>query len=169
MNNFIGGIIMAKAKDFENLLCELNMENLDMIDFVDIRTNTCIFGYGGIETSVIGQTLSFRGIKPPQGAGTRIWNEDGTKVGEWSYTGSQISTLLKTIEEVEAVYNQLKNIEENRGGSSKFKDVSFDFTKYKKESVNVVKAAIEMVIDFYTNKDNFGVGERGWNCKGDNK
>ena len=29
------------------------MENLDMIDYVDMKTNTCIFGYGGIDVGVI--------------------------------------------------------------------------------------------------------------------
>ena len=113
-----------------------------MIDCVDMKSNTCIFGYGGIDVGVIGQTILFKGIKPPQGAGTRIWNNDGTKVGEWEYTGSQISVSFKTIDEIKTVCDCLKTIEENQDGLFKFKDITFDFTEYKQASMNVVKTAM---------------------------
>lgn len=116
-----------------------------MIDCVDMETNTCIFGYGGIDVGVIGTTILFKGIKPPQGAGTRIWNKDGTKVGEWEYTGSQISVLFNTMSEIETVCNCLKTIEENQDGLFKFKDITFDFTEYKQVSMNIVKTAMRDV------------------------
>ena len=114
-----------------------------MVDYVDIKTNTCFFGYGGIDIGVIDQTIIFKGIKPPQGAGTRIWNVDCTeKIGDWEYTGSKISVSFKTMDEIKTVCDCLKSVEENQGGSFKIKDVTFDFTKYKQESMNVVKCAI---------------------------
>ena len=116
-----------------------------MIECVNIDTNTCIFGYGGIDVGVIGQTIIFKGIKPPQGAGTRIWNNDRTKVGEWEYTGSQISVLFKTMDEIETVCDCLKSIEKNQGGSFKIKDVTFDFMKYEQASMNIVKTAMRDV------------------------
>ena len=117
-----------------------------MIDCVDMKTNTCIFGYGGINVGVISQTIIFKGIKPPQGAGTKIWNDDCTeKIGEWDYTGSTISILFKTMDEIKTVCDCLKNIEENQGGLFKFKDVTFDFMKYEQESMNIVKTAMRDV------------------------
>lgn len=116
-----------------------------MIDCVDIKTNACIFGYGGIDVGVIGQTIIFKGIKPPQGAGTRIWDRDGTKLGEWEYTGSQILVSFKTMGEIETVCDCLKTIEENQDGLFKFKDITFDFTEYKQVSMDIVKAAMRDV------------------------
>lgn len=117
-----------------------------MIDCVDMKTNTCIFGYGGIDVGVISQTIIFKGIKPPQGARTKIWNVGCTKkIGEWDYTGSTISISFKTMDEVKVVCDCLKNIEENQGGSFKFKDITFDFTEYKQASMDVVKSAMEYV------------------------
>lgn len=114
-----------------------------MVDYVDIKTNTCFFGYGGIDVGVIGQTIIFKGIKPPQGAGTKIWNDGCTeKIGDWEYTGSKISVSLKTMDEIETVCGCLKSVEENQGGSFKIKDVTFDFTKYEQASMNIVKSAI---------------------------
>lgn len=116
-----------------------------MVDCVNIKTSTCIFGYGGIDVGVIGQTIIFKGIKPPQGAGTRIWNNDGTKVGEWEYTGSQISVSFNTMDEIELVYKWLNDIEVASCGVCHFNGVTFDFMKYEQASMNVVKTAMRDV------------------------
>lgn len=114
-----------------------------MIDYVDNKTNTCIFGYGGIDISVMNRTLIFKGIKPPQGSGAQIWNYDCTeKIGDWEYTGSTISVSFNTLDEINFVCDNLKNIEDNQGGSLDFKNVIFDFNMYKQPSMDLVKTAM---------------------------
>lgn len=116
-----------------------------MINCVDVQHNTCIFGYGGVDIQVIGTVMICRGIRPPQGAGTRIYNKDGTKLGDWEHTGEKISITFITMKDIGIISEYLKNIEENQGGSFRFKDVKFDFKEYKQASMNVVKTAIEDV------------------------
>ena len=117
-----------------------------MIDCVDIKTNTCFFGYGGIDVGVIGQTIIFKGIKPPQGAGTKIWNNGCTeKIGDWEYTGSKISVSLKTMDEFELLYKWLNDIEVALCGVCHFDGVTFDFMKYEQASMDVVKSAMKYV------------------------
>lgn len=36
-----------------------------MIDYVNMETKTCLFGYGGIAVETCFQTLILKGIKPP--------------------------------------------------------------------------------------------------------
>lgn len=107
---------------------------------------TCIFGYGAIDVGVVDRTIIFKEIKPPKGAGTRIWNKDCTeKVGDWEYTGNELFLKLNTIEDVENVYEQLKKIEANRGGFVVFDCITLEFTEYKQESMNIVKSAVNQV------------------------
>jgi len=53
--------------------------------------------------------------------------------------------VFNSIEEVQTVYNLLKNVENNQGGSFKFKEVVFDFTEYKQASMDVIKDAMRVV------------------------
>lgn len=114
--------------------------------YVDMNNNICIFGYGAIDVGVVDRTIIFKEIKPPKGAGTRIWNTDCTeKVGDWEYTGNMISLRLNSIEYVEIVYDQLKRIETDGGGSITVNGVILDFTKYEQVSMSIVKTAISQV------------------------
>ena len=117
-----------------------------MIDYVNMETKTCFFGYGGIAVETYFQILILKGIKPPVGAGTQILKYDGTKVGDWEYTGSQLSVLFNTLDEVQEVCNILDDIENNKGGSFEFKGVVFDFTTYEQASVSILRESMEHVI-----------------------
>lgn len=116
-----------------------------MTDCVNIETKTCIFGYGGIDIGIDMQALVFMGIKPPVGAGTQIWEKDGTKIGNWEFTGSRLYVMFSTMDEVNAVCEHLNAIEAENGGSFVFKGVTFDFTAYMQESMEVVKSAMALV------------------------
>ena len=122
------------------------MEKTEFFDCVNMETKTCMFGYGGIDISVINQTIIFKGIKPPQGAGTRIWNESCTKkIGEWEYTGSKLSITFKSMDDVELMSKWLNDIELALCGTTYFNGVTLDFTKYEQASMNVVKTAMKDV------------------------
>lgn len=116
-----------------------------MIDCVNMETKTCFFGHGGIDVGISMQTIHFRGIRPPMGAGTLIREEDGTKVGDWEHTGGMLSVLFNTMDEAETVCDLLKKVEDNQSGSFEFKGVVFDFTVYKQASMEIVKNAINFV------------------------
>ena len=119
-----------------------------MTDCVDMKTNTCIFGYGGIDIGIINTTIVFKGITPFRIAGSRIWEYMDlvlTKVGDWEYTGSEIFVSFKTIDEIKALSEELNKIETNRYGCCKFNGITFNFKEYKQESMNVVKSAINHV------------------------
>ena len=116
-----------------------------MIDCVNMETKTCFFDHGGIDVGVSMQTIHFRGIRPPIGAGTLIREEDGTKVGDWEHTGSMLSVLFNTMDEAETVCDLLKKVEDNQSGSFEFKGVVFDFTVYKQASMEIVKNAMKFV------------------------
>lgn len=116
-----------------------------MIDYVNMETKTCLFGYGGIEISVCAQIIQFAGIKPPMGAGTRIREEDGTKIGDWEHTGSKLSVLFNTMDEAHTVCDLLQNVEDNQGGLFEYKGVIFDFTEYKQASMEIIKKAMRSV------------------------
>ena len=118
----------------------------NIIDCVNTETNTCIFGYGGIDVGVINQTIIFKGIKPPQGAGTKIWNDGCTeKIGDWGYTGSKLSITFKSMDDVELISKWLNDIELALCGTTYFNGITLDFTKYEQASMNVVKSAMKYV------------------------
>lgn len=116
-----------------------------MIEYVNMETKTCIFGYGAIRVKPILQYVEFYGIKPPMGAGTHILDENGNKIGDWEYTGSKLSILFNTMAEVREIRSLLSKIEDNQGGSFTFKGITFDFTAYEQASMNIVKSAMEHV------------------------
>lgn len=116
-----------------------------MTDCVNMETKTCIFGYGGIRVEAIMQYLQFKGIKPPMGAGTRILDDNGNKIGEWEYTGSKLHILFNTMTEIKTMCDLLIEIEKNKGGSFTFKGVTFDFWVYEQASMDIVKSAMEKV------------------------
>ena len=111
-------------------------------NYIARENKICIFGYGAIDIGVSSTFIIFHEIKPPQGAGTRIWNKDGTKVGNWEHTGKKITLHIESLSEVTMLVNLITAIEESRGNSFTFKGVTFDFTKYEQASINVVKTAI---------------------------
>lgn len=114
-----------------------------MNEFVDTRINNCRFGYGGIHLSSCMQILMFREIKPPIGAGNKLFDkENNIKIGDWEYTGNRLSIDFENIYEIESFYASLKKIEEDKGGVFKFKDITLDFTEYKQESLDVVKSVM---------------------------
>ena len=115
------------------------------MDCVNMETKTCIFGYGGIQVKTFLQMICFEGIKPPMGAGTRILDEEGNKIGNWEYTDSELTVLFNTMTEIKTVCDLLSEIEKNQGGSFTFKGITFDFTRYEQASMNIVKAAMENV------------------------
>jgi hypothetical protein len=116
-----------------------------MTDCVNMETKTCFFGYGGVHVSVVCQSLRLYGIKPPVGAGTHIYDENGNKIGDWEHTVNNLYVLFNTMNEVNHVCDLLKAIEDSQGGSFTFKGVTFDFVKYEQASMEVVKSAMEMV------------------------
>ncbi|MBQ3543481.1 MAG: hypothetical protein IJA34_00590 [Lachnospiraceae bacterium] len=115
-----------------------------MINCIDIKNKFCVFGYGGISVNTVGQRIIFKGIKPPVGAGTQLYDND-KKVGEWEYTGNEISILFNTIDEIKIICDCLNLVEKNQMGLFEFKDITFDFMEYKQVSMDIVRAAIEKV------------------------
>ena len=116
-----------------------------MTDCVNMETKTCFFGYGGIDVSLVGRMIAFKGIKPPLGAGTQIWNKDGNKIGDWEFTGHDLCILFNTIDEINDMFNALKEIEECKHGSFTIKDVTLNFVEYKQVSMDIVKQAMHYV------------------------
>lgn len=116
-----------------------------MTDCVNMETKTCIFGYGGIRVKSIMQYIYFKGIKPPMGAGTRILDDNGNKIGDWEYTGSELHILFNTMTEIKMVCDLLDEIEKNQGGAFFFNGITFDFTRYEQASMNIVQSAMENV------------------------
>ena len=114
-----------------------------MFDYVDEKHRICMFGYGAIDTGIIGSTIVFKGIKPPQGAGTQIWNEDCTaKIGNWEYTGSTLYMHIRSMNDISIIENHIKTIEENHGGSFDFDNITMDFSHYSEDSIRVFKSAV---------------------------
>ena len=123
-----------------------NDETQTAKDCVDLKNNTCFFGYGGVQVSVIFFTIRFKGVKPPIGAGNPLWDkEDGAKIGEWEWTGSELSVRFVSLDELKVFANQLKEIEKKQTGSFEFKGVTVDFTHYAQESMDIVSDAVEYV------------------------
>ena len=118
---------------------------MEIVDCVNMKTKTCVFGYGGIHVSVLMQRIECYSIKPPLGAGTKILDKDGNKIGDWEYTGNQLNVLFNTITEFKEMCSLLSEIETNKGGTFTFKGITFDFTKYEQESMNIVKQAMRFV------------------------
>ena len=116
-----------------------------MTDCVNMETTTCFFGYGGIDVSVIGRSIVFRGIKPPMGAGTQIWDKSGNKIGNWEFTGSCLCILFNTMDEINDMFNALNEIEKHKWGSFTVKDVTLNFVEYKQVSMDIVKQAMSYV------------------------
>lgn len=116
-----------------------------MNDYVNIETKTCFFGYGGIQVSTLFQSLILKGIKPPMGAGTRIIDHDGNKIGDWEYTGSRVTILFNNLDEVKEICNMIDYIEDNQGGAFEFKGLTFDFTKYEHASVGILRRGMDMI------------------------
>lgn len=116
-----------------------------MTNCVNMETKTCVFGYGGIHVKPFLQTIHFKEIKPPQGAGTHILDKDGNKIGDWKYTGNQLDILFRTLIEVREMLSLLSEIEKNKGGSFTFKGVTFDFWVYEQASIDIVKSAMEYI------------------------
>lgn len=115
------------------------------MDCVNMETKTCIFGYGGIQVKTFLQMICFKGIKPPVGAGTRILDKEGNKIGDWEYTGSQLNVLFNTMTEIKIMCDLLDEVEKNQGGVFIFKGITFNFVKYEQASMNVVKEGMEKV------------------------
>jgi hypothetical protein len=114
-----------------------------MIDCIDTKSKTCIFGHGGIDIGVCNHTLIFKSIKPPQGPGTQIWNRDGSKLGKWEYTGSELRLTFDTYESIKTFSICLQEIEDGKYRVLNFYNITFDFTLYKQESMDLVKTAVE--------------------------
>jgi len=53
-----------------------------MIDYVNMETNTCFFGHGGVAVEVNAHVIRFRGVKPPMGVGTYLRDKNGIKIGD---------------------------------------------------------------------------------------
>ena len=117
-----------------------------MINCVDTETKTCFFGYGGIKVDANVRYLALYGIKPPVGAGTRILDNLGQKIGDWEYTGNNFLICFTSYEEANRVNNCLKEVEKNQGGTFKVDDITFDFTKYEQASVDIVREAMSFII-----------------------
>ena len=116
-----------------------------MNTYINMDTKTCVFGYGAIDVCVTCQIILFSEIKLPVGAGTKIWNNDGTKLGDWEFTGNKIYVVCSTLDEVNNLANMLKEVEAGNISSFEYGGVTFDFTMYKQESMNVVKNAVTWV------------------------
>ena len=117
-----------------------------MIDFVDMKSKTCIFGYGGVKISIPGQVILFEGITPPMGAGAEILDKNGVttvKVGNWEFTGSKLMIVFDSLSDIQNISENLDKIEKAQGGSFEFKDITLDFNVYKQESMDVVKSAVK--------------------------
>lgn len=112
---------------------------------INTEEKVCFFGFGGIAVNVCCQTIIFKEIAPPKGAGNRLFEEDGTKDGEWDYTGNEITVSFSNIEDIKKMLAMINLIETTKNGSFVFRGVTFDFNEYKQESLYIVKKAVEKV------------------------
>lgn len=116
-----------------------------MNDCINMETKTCFFGYGGIIVSARFHSMYLIGIKPPIGSGSKLKDSDGNKIVDWDYTGSKLSVLFDTLDEVKEFYNMLDSIKTKKGGFFEFKGVIFDFNKYEEVSVEIVRDIVDMI------------------------
>ena len=115
-----------------------------MTKYVDTETNTCIFGYGAVAPRVIFQVIHFKEIAPPVGPGTKLFDGDyrDIKIGTWEYTGNELHLLINDLDEANTIEKLLDEVERNSCGIFKFKNITFDFTKYNQKSMDSVKYAV---------------------------
>lgn len=113
--------------------------------FVDTRINNCYFGYGGIVVHAYAQVVAFKEIKPTVEVGVEIYDKEYNKIGDWEFTGNQLSIIFDNMDEINKFCMAIDKTEELKGGFFKFKDVILDFTHYEQKSMDVVKGAIKVV------------------------
>lgn len=116
-----------------------------MVGYMDVETNTCVFGCGGIAVVAELYMIVFREIKPPMEVGYTL-SRNGEKIGDWEFTGNSLYVELHTLDEVQILHDLLRNVEDNHGDLFEFKNVIFDFTTYNQKSVDVVKGAANRVM-----------------------
>lgn len=117
-----------------------------MLNCVDSKTNTLIFGHGGIMIRCSRTCIEFYGIKPPVGAGTRIFTEDNEKVGDWEYTGEVIEIPFDTFEEVIEFSKMCHSIRSRKGDDTwLYKGVRIDFSTYSEASMIALEDTIRSV------------------------
>ena len=113
--------------------------------FVDTRINNCYFGYGGIVVHAYAQVIAFKEIKPTVEVGAEIYDKEHNKIGDWEFTGNQLSIIFDNMDEINKFSTALKKIEEDENGFFKFKDIILNFTHYNQKSMEVLKGAIQIV------------------------
>ena len=116
-----------------------------MINYIDMETNTCIFGYGCIGIQACMNNIQFSEIHPSADIGSSLYNKEGIKIGDWEYTGNKVIIHFDNINETKSFSESLKIIEDKCGGVFEFKNIILDFTKYRQESIEVMKKHIKIV------------------------
>ncbi len=116
--------------------------------YVDTETKTCYFGYAGVGVSESIHSIIFREINKLEKPGTVLISSDGTKNGDWEYTENVLQVSFDTINELKTFSSQIEKIEENQGGIFTFKDITFDFTLYSPDSIEVIKHHIKGLLTF---------------------
>lgn len=118
---------------------------MDQFIFNECEVKKVIFGYGAIRFSTACNVLSLIEIKPPVGAGTRIFDDNYEKIGEWEDTGRRISIMFNNFDEVNECERWLDHIEAGNIRSFVFKDVLFDYTTFHESGLTLMRRGLHYV------------------------
>jgi hypothetical protein len=118
---------------------------MDQYIFNEHEVKKVIFGYGAVRFSVNSQVLTLIEIKPPVGAGTRIFDDNYEKIGDWEDTGRRISIMFNNFDEVKKCEHWLDQIEAGNLRSFAFKDVIFDYTTFHESGLILMRRGLHYV------------------------
>lgn len=118
---------------------------MDQFIFNDNEVKKVVFGYGAIRFDVHSQVLTLIEIKPPVGAGTRIFDDNYEKIGEWEDSGRRISIMFNNFDEVAECERLLDHIEAGNLRSFVFKDVIFDYTTFHESGLTLMRRGLYWV------------------------
>lgn len=111
---------------------------------IKLETNTLVFGCGDIVISTVVYGLMFSQLNKPQqcGKGLNDLEDDCECIGEYPL-------YFDTYQETLDLLKKVKAITKNKNQIFTFKNLTFDFSYYNKESVRILKDAIEKVQTTY--------------------
>jgi hypothetical protein len=118
---------------------------MDQFIFEEEDVKRVVFGYGAIRFSTIYQILTLNEIRPPVGAGTRIFTDDYQKVGDWEDTGRSVSMVFNSFDEVKECENWLDQVEAGNCKTFLFKDIIFDYANFHMSGISLFRDALKRV------------------------
>lgn len=118
---------------------------------IDIEKKIVRLGYGDVQVGHSIYSLYFRGFKPPIEIGANI-TEEVIKNNNIEWLTNKIFLDFKDMQEIFTFENLIKQVADNDGENFvqfKFKDLTFDFSNYNRNSISVVLCNLAVVRENY--------------------